>query len=84
MSLVLGVIVASLVGVLYRFAAGPTPWDRVLAANSASARILLIMAIVAVATEQTIYLDVAVVYAALSFIGTVVLSRSMERSGDPR
>ena len=81
MTIVLGLVLASLVAVLFRLVSGPTPWDRILAASSASTRVLLIMAIVAVATNQDIYLDVAVIYAALSFLGVIILSRSLERTG---
>ena len=84
MTIVLGVVLTSLAAVLFRLVAGPTPWDRILAASSASTRVLLIMALVAVATDQDVYLDVAVIYAALSFLGVIILSRSMERSGGDR
>ncbi len=75
------VLLITLIAVLYRLAFGPTQWDRLLAYNSASNRIFVLLAIIAVASDQLIYLDVAVVYAALSFLGVVVLARFMERGG---
>ncbi len=72
---------ASLAAILARLVMGPTPWDRLLAVNSASTRIVLLMALAAVALDEPAYLDVAVVYAALSFLGVVILARTMERTG---
>jgi len=73
------VLLLSFAVVLYRFFRGPTQWDRLLAYNSASNRVIVILAIVAVLTKQDIYLDVAIVYAALSFLGLVILARFTER-----
>lgn len=69
----------SLVAVLYRFFKGPSLWDRLLAYNSASNRVVVLLAIAAVVFEQPLYVDVAIVYAALSFLGVVILARFMER-----
>lgn len=73
------VLLLSFAVVLYRFFHGPTQWDRLLAYNSASNRVIIILAIVAILTKQDIYLDVAIVYAALSFLGLVILARFTER-----
>jgi len=77
-------ILCSLVPVLILLWRGPTAWDRVLAYNSASNRIVVVVCIVAVATRETIYLDVAIGYAALSFLGVVIISRFIERGGGHR
>lgn len=63
---------------------GPTPWDRLIAYNTASNRVVVVICIFAVATRQAIYLDVAVGYAALSFLGVVIISRFLERGGEHR
>jgi multicomponent Na+:H+ antiporter subunit F len=73
------VTLVCLSALLARLLLGPTAWDRLLAANSASTRVVTLMAIAAVLTDRAVYLDVAVVYVALSFLGIVILSRSMER-----
>jgi len=78
------VLVATLAVVIVRLVRGPTPWDRLLAYNSASSRVVVLLAVAGVALEQPIYLDVAVVYAALSFLGVVILARFMERGGAHR
>ena len=63
---------------------GPTVWDRLLAYNTASNRIVVVMAIVAVAAREALLLDVAIGYAALSFLGVVIISRFLERGGGHR
>jgi len=66
---------------LFRLWRGPTAWDRLLAYNSASNRAVLILAVVSVASGEPVFLDVAITYAALSFLGVVILSRFLEREG---
>lgn len=75
-----GVLLASLALLLVRLAAGPSPWDRLMAANSASTRVVLLMSLAAVSMGRPALLDIAVVYAALSFLGVVIFARSMERT----
>ena len=77
-------ILCSLAPVLVLLWRGPTAWDRLLAYNTASNRIVIVICLVAVATRQMIYLDVAIGYAALSFLGVVIISRFLERGGGHR
>lgn len=72
-------LILTLATVLYRLVLGPTSWDRLLAYNSASNRVVILLAIAGVVLDQSAYLDVAIVYAALSFLGVVILARFMER-----
>jgi len=74
-----GVVAATLVAVLFRLIAGPTTWDRLMAYNSVSNRGIVIMAAISVTTQEPVLLDVAIVYAMLSYLGVVVLSRFVER-----
>jgi len=78
------VLLALMVAILWRLVRGPTPWDRLLAYNTASNRIVALLAIGAVISNQAFLLDVAVVYIALSVVGIIILARSMERSGGTR
>jgi multicomponent Na+:H+ antiporter subunit F len=74
-----GLLLFSVIAVLSRLFIGPTVWDRLLAYNSATNRVVALLAIAATVFKQSLYLDVAVVYAALSFLGVVILARFMER-----
>ncbi|MEW5826541.1 MAG: MrpF/PhaF family protein [Candidatus Bipolaricaulota bacterium] len=79
-----GILLASLALVLVRLAFGPSPWDRLMAANSASTRVVLLICVAAVLLERPALLDVALVYAALSFLGVVIMARTLERPGGTR
>jgi multicomponent Na+:H+ antiporter subunit F len=70
--------------VLFRLWRGPTAWDRLLAYNTASNRVVVLLAVIGVGTEQAVYVDVAITYAAISFLGVVILARFMERQGVDR
>ena len=84
MAVIETLVLASLLPVLVLLWRGPTAWDRLLAYNTASNRIVIVICLLAVATRETMYLDVAVGYAALSFLGVVIISRFLERGGGHR
>ena len=79
MSVIEGVLLATIVPLLFILVRGPTAWDRLLAYNSAANRVAAVLAIASVVLHQPVLLDVAIIYAALSFIGVVALARFMER-----
>jgi len=78
------ILLLSLLGVLHLFVRGPHPWDRLLAYNAASNRIFVLLALISVASDRHAYPDATIVYAALSFLGVVILARFMERGGGHR
>ncbi|MBN1891290.1 MAG: pH regulation protein F [Clostridiales bacterium] len=67
--------------VLARVILGPTIWDRLLALNLIESKVLIAIIILALIFELNYLLDIALVYAVLGFIGTVLLSRFVERRG---
>lgn len=68
--------------VLVRVILGPTIWDRLLGLNAISAKIIMSIVILALITNQSYLLDVALVYALLGFISTVLIARFIEKKGD--
>jgi len=78
-SIVEGILLATIVPLLCILVKAPTAWDRLLAYNSAANRVTAVLAISSVVLDQAVLLDVAIIYAALSFIGVVALARFMER-----
>lgn len=68
---------------LYRAVAGPTVPDRVVAVNIISTMTMVILILIAYIFEQSIYLDVAFVYALLLFVVTVAVARYLESGGLP-
>ena len=60
---------------LWRVTRGQTAVDRLLGVELVSVLILCALILLALFTDQGIYMDVALVVAALSFIGTLALAR---------
>jgi multisubunit Na+/H+ antiporter MnhF subunit len=58
---------------------GPTPEDRLIGLNLAASQVLAILVLLAVRQDQAIYLDVALVYAILGYIGILAIARHLEK-----
>jgi multisubunit Na+/H+ antiporter MnhF subunit len=71
-------IVLALVLCVVRLFLGPTTPDRVVAADSAAVITTAGLAWLAHALDSALYLDIALVYGALAFIGVVAIARAME------
>ena len=69
---------------LYRVIFGPTPWDRLIAVNLISSKVVMIMVAAAVFFERRIYLDVALVYAIIGFVSIIAISKSLESEDTDR
>jgi multicomponent Na+:H+ antiporter subunit F len=65
--------------VFYRFIRGPTAVDRVIAFDGLTIVTITGILLGALAEGRGIYLDVALVYALLSFLGVIVVARFLER-----
>ena len=57
---------------------GPTVYDRILAVNSFGTKTVLIIALYGFVTGRPDFLDVALVYALINFIGTVAVLKFFE------
>ncbi|MBU0689595.1 MAG: cation:proton antiporter [Gammaproteobacteria bacterium] len=64
---------------LYRFFKGPSAADRVVAYDVLTIIAITGIVLIALAEGRGIYLDVALVYALLSFLGVIVVARYLER-----
>ena len=64
---------------LYRFLKGPSSGDRVVAFDVLTIVGITGIVLAAIAAGRGIYLDVALVYALLSFLGVIVIARYLER-----
>ena len=69
---------------LYRVIFGPTPWDRLIAVNLISSKVVMIMVAAAIFFERRIYLDVALVYAIIGFVSIIAISKFLEGEGTNR
>jgi multicomponent Na+:H+ antiporter subunit F len=63
---------------LYRFVVGPLAVDRVIAFDVLTIVAITGIILVAAIEKRVIYLDVALVYALLSFLGVIVIARYLE------
>ncbi len=58
---------------LVRAARGPTVWDRVLAVNTMGTMTVLLIAVLGFLTGRPEWLDLALLYALMNFIGTLAV-----------
>lgn len=66
---------------LYRIIKGPSIWDRLLGYNLFSITMIILMILYANIMELDFLLDIAIVYALLGLIGTVFITRFIQRKG---
>ena len=74
--LALGAILA-----FVRLMRGPTLPDRVIAVDLIGVLIVCVLVVVAAGPGGALFLDVAIVIALISFVGTVAYARYVEREG---
>lgn len=63
---------------LYRAYLGPTVLDRILAVNVIGTKTMVLLVMLAFVFGRPLYVDVALVYALLNFVTTVVATRYFE------
>ena len=63
---------------LARALLGPTLYDRILAVNAMGTKTVLIIAVYGFLTDRPEFLDIALVYALINFIGTVAVLKFFE------
>ncbi|HBY56828.1 MAG TPA: cation:proton antiporter [Candidatus Atribacteria bacterium] len=63
---------------LVRLILGPTTPDRIVALDTINTLVVAGMILVGAAYEEVIYVDVAIVYALLSYIGTLYVAKYLE------
>ena len=71
-------ILASMSLALTRALLGPTVYDRVLAVNTFGTKTVLLIAVLGFLTDRPEFLDLALVYALINFIGTIAVLKFFE------
>jgi multicomponent Na+:H+ antiporter subunit F len=69
---ILAILVAMAL-VLIRLIKGPTLYDRVLAVNSFGTHTVLLIGVVGFWNERPDFLDIALLYALINFVGTIAI-----------
>ena len=73
--IVVGAIVVTMSLALLRAARGPTVFDRILALNMFGTKTVLLICVFSFLIDRTDFLDLALLYSLMSFIGMVALLR---------
>ena len=71
-------IVVTMGLVLVRALMGPTVYDRVIAVNIFGTKTVLLIAVLGFLTGRPLFLDLALVYALINFIGTIAVLKFFE------
>ena len=74
-----GIITAGILLCLLRLLKGPTAPDRAVAMDTACTVTTALLVLLALFFKRSVYLDVALVYALLTFMGLVAIARYLER-----
>jgi multicomponent Na+:H+ antiporter subunit F len=68
---------------VYRLAAGPTVFDRLLGVSGLGTKTTLVLLLVGLVYGRVdMFVDISVAYALLSFVGSLAAARYLERSGE--
>ncbi|MBG9456303.1 MULTISPECIES: Na(+)/H(+) antiporter subunit F1 [Lysinibacillus] len=73
------VICLSMIAVIYRMVKGPSASDRVVALDSLGVSVISLIALFSVLVETSFFLEIILLLAILSFIGTVAFSKFIEK-----
>ena len=72
-------ITLSMVGVSYRLVKGPSTSDRVIALDTIGVLIICVVGLYSIVIGTTFFLEIILLVAILSFIGTVAFSKFIEK-----
>lgn len=76
--LVVALLILALVLAFYRLVKGPSTGDRIISADLFSIAVTSGIVLVAAWLGNVLFLDVALVYGVLAFVGLVALARTIE------
>ncbi len=68
-------LVALMLLAMVRLVKGPTSADRVVALDAVNTLVVAAMIVLGVVFRQFIFIDVAIIYALLSFVGTLYIAK---------
>ncbi|MBU3113538.1 monovalent cation/H+ antiporter complex subunit F [Clostridium lacusfryxellense] len=66
---------------MYRAIKGPCAADRLIAINVIGTKTIVLILIVSFLLNETYFVDVAIVYALISFLSSIVIAKFIEKSG---
>jgi multicomponent Na+:H+ antiporter subunit F len=75
-----GIMLLSMILSLYRFFKAGSLVDRVIAFDIMNIISVSLIAMITLFSGRTIYIDVALIYGLLSFLGVIIIARYLEKS----
>lgn len=73
------IITLSMVAVIYRLVVGPSSSDRVVALDALGVSLIALIGLFSIMVETNFFLEIILLLAILSFIGTVAFSKFIEK-----
>lgn len=74
-----GIMLLALLMAVLRFLMGPQVSDRIISFDVMTVTSLSFIGMLAYFSERIIYLDIAIVYGLLSFLGVIIIARYLEK-----
>jgi len=79
LEIAIGITLLSMVISMYRFVKGPHKVDRVITLDVLSISSIALISFMAALLDKMIYLDVALVYGILGFLGVIIIAKYLEK-----
>ncbi len=73
-----GALAVLIIVCLIRLLLGPTAPDRMVAVDTINTQVVASLVVLGVAFSETVFIDVAIVYAMLAFVSTLYVSKYLE------
>lgn len=77
--IILPILAVSILLVFYRFIVGPTISDRIVAVDLVVTIGIGVIAVYSILTNQPTFLDIALIFGLIAFLGTVAYSTYLEK-----
>jgi len=74
-----GITLLSMTISMYRFVKGPHKVDRIISFDVMAISSIALIGFISALSEKVIYLDVALVYGILGFLGVIIVARFLEK-----
>lgn len=78
MNIILGIVAFAVFLAFVRLLIGPTASDRVLALDTLTTITITVIVLIGLLMKRSIFMDVALVYAVIGFIGVVIVAKFLE------
>ena len=73
-----GIILLAILLATFRFVKGPSVFDRIISIDLMTIASMALIVLISFFMDRIIYLDVAIVYGILSFVGVIIIARYLE------